>query len=99
MRTLIASSAVIAVILTALPSSAVAQAPRDQAPQGRFCLRLGSDGQARCGYRTLARCEHARTRGSTGRCFDRTYMVAATPPADTAAPPQRSPRRAAKPGW
>jgi len=91
MRALIASSAVV-VILAAVAPAAVAQAQRqDQAAQDRFCLIVGTEGQAHCAYQRLAQCQHA-TRGATGRCFDRTYMLAATtPPAEAAAPAQRSP--------
>lgn len=89
MRTLIPSSALVAVILSALPSSAVAQAPREeQAAQNRFCMIIGNEGRARCAYRTLAQCERS-ARGSGGRCFDRTYMLAAAPPAEPAPPPRR----------
>jgi hypothetical protein len=97
MRTLIASSATVALILAAAVPSAFAQARQAEAPQGRFCLQFGTEGQARCGYRTLAQCEHAR-RSSAGRCFDRTYMIAATPPPDPAAEPRRVTRHA-KPSW
>jgi hypothetical protein len=98
MRTLIVSSTAIAAILTAAIPLAFAQAREGQASQGRFCLQDGTDGQARCGYRTMAQCEHARLRESASRCFDRTYMIAATPPADTAAAPRRVTRHA-KPSW
>jgi hypothetical protein len=98
MRTLIASSATVAVLFAAAIPSAFAQARQDQAPQNRFCLQFGTEGQARCGYRTLAQCEHARLRDSTGRCFDSTYMIAATPPPDDAAAPRRATKHA-KPSW
>jgi hypothetical protein len=98
MRALIVSSAAIAAVLIAATPSALAQARQDQALQNRFCLQIGTEGQARCAYRTLAQCEHARARESTGRCFDRTYMIAATPPAD-AAPAPRRPTKHAKPSW
>ena len=84
MRMLIASSLAIAMTLAAAPA-AVAQAPRDdQAAQTRFCVMVGTEGQARCAWRSLAQCEHARPHA--GRCFDRTYMIAAVQPAETAAP-------------
>jgi hypothetical protein len=89
MRIPIALSAVVGVLATALPSAAFAQARQEQTPQNRFCLEIGQ-GLARCAYQTLAQCERARVRGSTGRCFDTTYVIAATPPGDTAASPERS---------
>jgi hypothetical protein len=98
MRTLIASSAALAVLLATASLSAFGQARQDQPSQNRFCLQIGTGGQARCGYRTLAQCEHARRHESNGRCFDRTYMLAATPPADTGAAPRRVSRHA-KPSW
>jgi hypothetical protein len=98
MRTLMVSSAAIAAVLIAATPSALTQAQQDQASQSRFCLQFGTEGQARCGYRTLAQCEHARARDSAGRCFDRTYMIAATPPAD-AAPAPRRPTKHATPSW
>jgi hypothetical protein len=95
MRTLVVSSAAIAAIVTAAIPSAVAQARQEQASQDRFCLQIGTDGQARCGYWTLAQCLHARLRESAGRCFDRTYMVAAT---DITAAPRRVTKHA-KSSW
>jgi len=100
MRTLIASSAVVVVALAAAAPVGVAQAQRqDQTSQTRFCVIVGTEGQARCAYRSLAQCQRATPRGATGRCFDRTYMLAATtPPAAAAAPAERSasPRGVAK---
>jgi hypothetical protein len=90
MRTVIASSALVAVALTAVPPTAFAQARQEQPPQNRFCLEIRAEGQARCAYQTLAQCERARPRGSTDRCFDRTYLIAATPPDGTSAPRVRS---------
>jgi len=85
MRILVASSAVVAVIVTAAPPASFGQARQEQASQNRFCMQINNEGQARCAYRTLAQCEHARPRGSAGRCFDRTYMLAATAAAPRAA--------------
>jgi hypothetical protein len=95
MRTLISSSAVLAVALTAAAPAAIAQAPRgDQVPQNRFCRIIGTEGQARCAYQTLGQCERSARRGAGDRCFDRTYMLAAAPSLDTAAAPERPlPRR------
>jgi hypothetical protein len=91
---LIPSSAIIAVTLAAAAPAAVAQAPRqDQAQQNRFCVMVGTEGQARCAYRSLAQCERATRRG--GRCFDRTYMLAMTTPRDAAATERPVPHRRA----
>jgi len=80
MRTLIASSALVVAALAATAPTAVAQAPRQDA-QNRFCMIVGSEGQARCAWHTRAQCERAARRGGPARCFDRTYMLgAATPP-------------------
>jgi hypothetical protein len=94
MRIILASSAAVIVILMAAAPSAFAQARQDQPSQSRFCRETGTDGRAVCAYRTLAQCERARLPGSSGRCFDRTYMIAATPPPDTAAVPRRVIRHA-----
>jgi uncharacterized protein DUF3551 len=74
MRTLISSLTITVALMAAAPA-AVAQGPRQDA-QNRFCMIVGNEGQARCGYRSLAQCRHA-ARG--GRCFDRTYMLSAAP--------------------
>lgn len=88
-RTLMSSLSV-AVALAAAAPAAIAQAPRqDQASQNRFCMIIGNEGQPRCTWQSLAQCERA-TRREGGRCFDRSYMLAATtPPADTTAAPER----------
>jgi hypothetical protein len=91
MQTLIASSALVVVALTAMSPTAFSQARQEQSPQNRFCLEIRAESQARCAYQTLAQCERARPRGSADRCYDRTYLIAATPPGDTAAPQGRSP--------
>jgi hypothetical protein len=100
MRTLIASSVLVAIALADVSAAAFAQGRQEESPQNRFCLEIRAEGQARCAYKTLAQCERARPRGSTERCFDRTYLIAATPPGDTAAPRarSRSPRGHAKGG-
>lgn len=93
MRTLIASSAVVAMTLTVAAPAAFAQAQQEQTPQNRFCQRINNEDQMRCAYRTLAQCERAGVpRGATSRCYDRTYMIAATPPpGETTTPAERSP--------
>ena len=98
MRTLIASSAVVAIVVTTAPSTAFAQTQQEQTPQNRFCLETGTEGQARCAYQTLTQCQRAQPRGSTGRCFDRTYMIAATTPDETAAADRSSSPRGGKRG-
>jgi len=98
MRILLASSVAIVVILTPAAPSAFAQAPHVQTSQNRSCRETGTDGRALCGNRTSTQCEYARVRGSPDRCFDRTYMIAATPPPDPAPAPRRVTEHA-KPSW
>jgi len=90
MRTLVTLCATVGITLAAVPA-AFAQAQQEPSPKNRFCMETGSNGDARCAYQTLAQCERARPRGSTGRCFDKTYMIAATPPAETTGSAERSP--------
>ncbi|GEM_PF-3647867 len=91
MRILIASSAVAGVILTVLSSTAFAQTRQKQPQQNRFCLEIRGENQARCAYQTLAQCERAKPRGSTERCLDRAYVIAA--PSEPPASPDQSPSK------
>jgi hypothetical protein len=70
MRTLIASSALVAAALLAATPGALAQTGNPQPEARRFCLQ-DADGVADCRFDTLAQCHAARSaRGGAGlACF------------------------------
>ena len=63
MKTLIASSALVAILLLAAAPSAMAQ------QNGKFCLRGGDSGQENCSYDTMEQCRAAMKGTSTESCI------------------------------
>jgi hypothetical protein len=67
MRTMIASSALVAAALVAAPTVAVAQTPMGD---GAFCLKSAS-GPTSCVYQTMAACELAKLTGTGDQCISK----------------------------
>jgi len=63
MRTLIASSGVVAVLLAA--SATMAQTPNQNA---QFCLKSSASAQPNCIYQTMAQCEQAKGTNTSAQC-------------------------------
>jgi len=64
MRTLIASSGIVAALLMA--SMAVAQTPNQNA---QFCLKSSPTAQPNCMYQTMAQCEQAKGSNASAQCI------------------------------
>jgi hypothetical protein len=88
MRTLIASSALIAAALLTTPQLTAAQ----DAP---FCLRSVS-GVTNCIYQTMAQCEETKAPGSADQCLSSAYARGTTgqgnPPTAPGMPRQSAPQ-------
>jgi len=63
MRTLIASSGIVAALLAA--SMAMAQTPSQNA---QFCLKSSASAQPNCIYQTMAQCEQAKGTNASAQC-------------------------------
>jgi len=63
MRTLIASSGIVAALLAA--SMAMAQTPNQNA---QFCLKSSASAQPNCIYQTMAQCEQAKGTNASAQC-------------------------------
>jgi hypothetical protein len=87
MRTMIASSAIVAAALLAAPTISVAQTPMGDAP---YCLKSGS-GPTSCVYRTMMECEQAKRAGSTDQCVDKSQSGATTGAGGAMSPPPSPP--------
>jgi hypothetical protein len=74
MRTLIASSGVVAVLVAA-PQAALAQA-------SPFCLKSAS-GMTNCAYQTMAQCEAAKGINVAAQCIPRSDASSGLTPAGT----------------
>jgi len=72
MRVILASSAVIAAALLAVP--AAAQAPTGD---GAFCVKSAA-GPARCMYQTMAQCEQAKGSNASDQCVPRSQAGGTT---------------------
>jgi Protein of unknown function (DUF3551) len=64
MRTLIASSGIVAVLLAA--SAALAQTPSQNAA---FCLKSSATAQPNCMYQSMAQCEQAKGTNASAQCI------------------------------
>jgi Protein of unknown function (DUF3551) len=64
MRTLIASSGIVAALLAA--STAMAQTPSQNAA---FCLKSSATAQPNCMYQTMAQCEQAKGTNASAQCI------------------------------
>jgi uncharacterized low-complexity protein len=64
MRTLIASSGIVAALLMA--STAMAQTPNQNA---QFCLKSSPTAQPNCMYQTMAQCEQAKGSNASAQCM------------------------------
>jgi len=64
MRTLIASSGIVAALLAA--SAVVAQTPNQNA---QFCLKSSASAQPNCIYQTMAQCEQAKGTNASAQCM------------------------------
>ena len=64
MRTLIASSGIVAVLLAA--SAVMAQTPTQNA---QFCLKSSATAQPNCIYQTMAQCEQAKGTNASAQCM------------------------------
>jgi len=62
MRTLIASSGVIAALLMASPALS-------QSPSAPFCLKSSATAQPNCIYQTMAQCEQAKSGNASAQCI------------------------------
>jgi hypothetical protein len=69
MRTLIASSSIVAALLMA--STAMAQTPNQQTPNqnAQFCLKSSPTAQPNCMYQTMAQCEQAKGSNASAQCM------------------------------
>jgi len=68
MRTLIASSGIVAALLAA--SIAMAQTPNQQTPNqnAQYCLKSSASAQPNCIYQTMAQCEQAKGTNASAQC-------------------------------
>ena len=64
MRTLIASSGIVAALL--MTSTAMAQTPNQNA---QFCLKTSATAQPNCMYQTMAQCEQAKGSNASAQCI------------------------------
>ena len=64
MRTLIASSGIVAALLVA--SAVMAQTPNQNA---QFCLKSSPTAQPNCIYQTMAQCEQAKGSNAQAQCM------------------------------
>ena len=64
MRTLIASSSIVAALLMA--STTMAQTPKQDA---QFCLKSSATAQPNCMYQTMAQCEQAKGSNASAQCM------------------------------
>ena len=64
MRTLIASSGIVAVLLAA--SAVMAQTPSQNAA---FCLKSSATAQPNCMYQSMAQCEQAKGSNASAQCM------------------------------
>jgi len=64
MRTLIASSSIVAALLMA--STTMAQTPKQDA---QFCLKSSATAQPNCMYQTMAQCEQAKGSNASAQCI------------------------------
>jgi Protein of unknown function (DUF3551) len=64
MRTLIASSGIVAALL--ITSTAIAQTPNQS---GQFCLKSSATAQPNCLYQTMAQCEQAKGSNASAQCI------------------------------
>ena len=64
MRTLIASSGIVAALL--ITSTAMAQTPNQS---GQFCLKSSATAQPNCMYQTMAQCEQAKGSNASAQCI------------------------------
>jgi hypothetical protein len=62
MRTLIASSSLVAVLFMASPTLA-------QTQNSQFCLKSSSSAQPSCIYQTMAQCEQAKGSNASAQCI------------------------------
>ena len=66
MRTLIASSGMVASLLAA--SMAMAQTP-NQNQNAQFCMKSSASAQPNCIYQTMAQCEQAKGSNDSAQCI------------------------------
>jgi uncharacterized low-complexity protein len=94
MRTLIASSGIVAALLVA--STAVAQTPNQNA---QFCLKSSPTAQPNCMYQTMAQCEQAKGSNASAQCIPNSNTTGqggaggATPKSPPSQSPSPNPNR------
>jgi uncharacterized low-complexity protein len=94
MRTLIASSGIVAALLMA--SMAVAQTPNQNA---QFCLKSSPTAQPNCMYQTMAQCEQAKGSNASAQCIPNSNTTGqggaggATPKSPPSQAPSPNPNR------
>jgi uncharacterized low-complexity protein len=94
MRTLIASSGIVAALLMA--STTMAQTPNQNA---QFCLKSSPTAQPNCMYQTMAQCEQAKGSNASAQCMPNSNTTGqggaggATPKSPPSQSPSPNPNR------